>query len=63
MPVTNARGRELASKAFFAEIEAAEQPLLTEPTYYDAKSIPQRGAERLELRWGSPRQYRSHRGG
>lgn len=31
--------------------------------YNYAKSIPQRGAERLELRWGSPRQYRSHEGG
>lgn len=31
--------------------------------YNDTKSIPQRRAERLELRWGPPRQYRSHGGG
>src|SRR3954462_3411229 len=32
-------------------------------TYNNTKTIPQHRAERLELRWGSPRQYRSHRGG
>lgn len=31
--------------------------------YNNTETIPQRRAERLELGWGSPRQYRSHRGG
>jgi len=31
--------------------------------YNNAKTVPQRRAERLELRWGSPRQNRSHRNG
>lgn len=30
--------------------------------YNDTKAIPQRGAERLELGWGPPGQYRSHGG-
>ena len=34
-----------------------------EKTYNNAKTVPQRRAERPELRWGSPRQNRSHRGG
>jgi hypothetical protein len=38
-------------------------PATFESTYNNTKTIPQRRAERLELRWGSPRQYRSHRGG
>lgn len=31
-------------------------------TYNDTETVPQRRTERLELGWGSPRQYRSHGG-
>lgn len=36
---------------------------ISESTYNNTKTIPQRRAERLQLRWGSPRKYRSHRDG